>query len=99
VGVRARDRLDEAIHAPVPLSIVAALAATDEAEFGAVRDAVQVSDSALSKHAAALEQVGYVGVRKGYVGRRPRTWLRLTPEGRGALAAHLTALRAIAGDA
>ena len=79
-------------------TIVAALAATEEAEFGAVRDAVQVSDSALSKHAAALELAGYVRVRKGYVGKRPRTWLRLTPAGRAALSRHLAALRAIAGD-
>lgn len=98
VGSTARGRLDEVIHAPVRLSIVAALAATEEAEFGAVRDAVQVSDSALSKHAAALELAGYVRVRKGYVGKRPRTWLKLTPAGRAALASHLTALRAIAGD-
>ncbi|GEA89424.1 winged helix-turn-helix domain-containing protein [Cellulomonas cellasea] len=98
VGASARVRLDEVIHAPVRLSIVAALAATDEAEFGAVRDAVEVSDSALSKHASALEQAGYVAVRKGYVGKRPRTWLKLTPPGRDALAAHLAALRRIAGD-
>lgn len=98
VGTSARDLLDEAIHAPVRLSIVAALAATDEAEFAAVRDAVEVSDSALSKHASALEQAGYVAVRKGYVGKRPRTWLKLTPVGRAALTAHLAALRRIAGD-
>ena len=67
-------------------------------QFGAVRDAVEVSDSALSKHASALEQAGYVAVRKGYVGKRPRTWLKLTPPGRDALAAHLAALRRIAGD-
>ncbi|KQY20348.1 ArsR family transcriptional regulator [Cellulomonas sp. Root485] len=97
VGEEARARLDEVIHSPVRLSVVAALAATDEAEFAAVRDAVQISDSALSKAVTALEQAAYVAVRKGYVGKRPRTWLSLTPAGREALSAHLTALRAIAG--
>ena len=77
--------------------LVAALAATDEAEFAAVRDAVQISDSALSKAVTALEQADYVHVRKGYVGKRPRTWLKLTPTGRDALRDHLAALRAIAG--
>ncbi|HEX9041228.1 MAG TPA: transcriptional regulator [Trebonia sp.] len=28
-------------------------------------------------------------VRKGAVGRRPRTWFRLTPEGREAVQGHL----------
>ncbi|TFV66243.1 UNVERIFIED_ORG: transcriptional regulator [Bacillus sp. AZ43] len=97
-GRHARHQLDAVIHAPVRLSIVAALAGVDEAEFGHLRDAVEVSDSVLSKQAAQLETAGYVKVRKGHVGKRPRTWLSLTATGRAAYARHLQALRAIAGD-
>lgn len=93
----ARHRLDEVIHAPIRFSIVATLASVDKAEFSAVRDAVEISDSALSKQVSQLEQAGYVKVRKGYVGKRPRTWLSLTGSGRTAYAAHLVALREIAG--
>ena len=93
----ARHRLDEVMHAPVRFSIVATLAGVDEAEFAMVRDDVEVSDSVLSKQVSTLEQVGYVRVRKGYVGKRPRTWLSLTRQGRTAWAAHLDALREIAG--
>ena len=96
-GQHARHRLDELIHAPVRLSIVAALHKVDEAEFAHVRDTVEVSDSVLSKQAAQLEAAGYVKIRKGYVGKRPRTWLSLTPAGRTAYTGHLEALRAIAG--
>lgn len=92
----ARFHLDEVIHAPVRLSIVAALAKVEEAEFAAVRDAIQVSDSVLSKQLTILEQAGYVVIRKGYVGKRPRTWLKLSLAGEQALAQHLAALRAIA---
>ena len=95
-GQHARHRLDELIHAPVRLSIVAALAQVDEAEFAHVRDTVEVSDSVLSKQATQLEAAGYVKIRKGYVGKRPRTWLSLTPAGRTAYTGHLEALRAIA---
>ena len=95
-GQHARHRLDELIHAPVRLSIVAALAQVDEAEFARVRDAIEVSDSVLSKQATQLEAAGYVKIRKGYVGKRPRTWLALTPTGRTAYTCHLEALRAIA---
>jgi DNA-binding MarR family transcriptional regulator len=95
-GQHARHRLDELIHAPVRLSIVAALAQVDEAEFAHVRDTVEVSDSVLSKQATQLEAAGYVRIRKGYVGKRPRTWLSLTPAGRTAYTGHLDALRAIA---
>lgn len=93
----ARHRLDEVIHAPVRFSIVAALAGVDSAEFATVRDAIELSDSTLSKQAATLEKAGYVRIKKGYVGKRPRTWLSLTRDGRKAYEAHLAALRAIAG--
>lgn len=95
-GRHARHRLDELIHAPVRLSIVATLAQVDEAEFARVRDTVEISDSVLSKQATQLEAAGYVRIRKGYVGKRPRTWLSLTPTGRTAYTDHLEALRAIA---
>ncbi|WP_404352808.1 transcriptional regulator [Phycicoccus jejuensis] len=93
----ARHRLDDVLHAPVRFSIAATLAGADEAEFALVRDEVEVSDSVLSKQVSALEQAGYVKVRKGYVGKRPRTWLSLTRAGRDAWQAHLAALRDIAG--
>ncbi|MBG0825590.1 transcriptional regulator [Planomonospora sp. ID91781] len=87
--------LDPVIHAPARLQIVALLAAADEAEFGFVRDQVGVSDSVLSKHASALEGAGYVEIRKGYIGKRPRTWLKLSPQGRRAYTLHVAALQAI----
>ena len=95
-GGPARHRLDDVIHAPVRFSIVAALSKVENAEFAAVRDAVELSDSVLSKQASQLEAAGYVKITKGYVGKRPRTWLSLTAQGRRAFAAHLDALRAIA---
>ncbi|MGG2465935.1 winged helix-turn-helix domain-containing protein [Streptomyces sp. RGM 3693] len=96
-GSHPRHGLDDVIHAPVRFSIVATLSAAEKAEFGFVRDTVEVSDSVLSRQIATLEKAGYVAVIKGYVGRRPRTWLTLTPDGRAAFAAHCRALRAIAG--
>lgn len=78
---------------------MAALSPADKAEFGFVRDTVEVSDSVLSKHVATLEAAGYVQVKKGYVGKRPRTWLSLSPEGRSAFEAHVEALRSITRSA
>lgn len=92
----ARHQLDSAIHSPVRFSIVAALATVDEAEFRHVRDRIEVSDPVLSKQAYLLEDAGYVKIRKGHVGKRPRTWLSLTRTGRKAYDKHLDALRAIA---
>lgn len=94
-----RHRLNESLMHPVRFSLVASLATTEEIEFAAVRDHLQVSDSVLSRQASALEEAGIVRVKKGYVGKRPRTWLALTKEGRTTWNAHLAALRDIAaGD-
>ncbi|MFJ8072864.1 transcriptional regulator [Streptomyces sp. NPDC096176] len=88
--------LDKEIHHPTRLTVAAFLSGCAEAEFGAVRDYCGVTDSVLSKTVAALEKAGYVSVRKGYLGKRPRTWVALTLNGRQALATHLAALEALA---
>ena len=81
---------DPLIHPITRLSICGLLAAgADWVEFAALRDAAGISDSVLSKQSRVLEDAGYVEVRKGAVGRRPRTWFRLTVEGRQAVQGHL----------
>ena len=86
-------RFDELIHAPTRLSIVSLLAASEWAEFKFIRDTVGLSDSALSKQLTTLEEAGYVEIRKGFVGKRPRTTARLTRVGRAAFELHVAALQ------
>ncbi|MTV24763.1 transcriptional regulator [Nitriliruptoraceae bacterium ZYF776] len=96
-GSHPRHELNEVIHTPVRLSVVAALAEADTIDFGFLRDLVEVSDSLLSKHLGVLEDAGYVEVRKGRQGRRPRTWLALTSNGRDAFDRYLATLGRITG--
>jgi DNA-binding MarR family transcriptional regulator len=86
---------DEHVVAPARLRLMTALTAVSEAEFATVREALGVSDSVLSKHLGALEGVGYLRRRKGLHRGRRTTWIALTPRGRKALRAHVTALRAV----
>ncbi|WP_380164818.1 winged helix-turn-helix domain-containing protein [Jannaschia sp. R86511] len=90
-----RARLDELVHQPVRFSLLAGLAQADELEFRFLRDTLQISDSVLSRQASTLEQAGYITIRKGHVGKWPRTWLMLTPAGRDAFNDHLATLREI----
>ena len=87
--------LDANVVAPARLKLLTTLTAVSEAEFSTIRDTLQVSDSVLSKHIAALENVGYVKRRKGVHRGRRTTWVSLTPRGREALRAHVAALRAL----
>lgn len=86
---------DTVIHAPGRLQICAILSGA-EAEFAMVRNAIQVSDSVLSKHVKTLEEAGYVAVRKAAQGGRQRTWLSLTSAGRTAFASHVAELNRLA---
>jgi DNA-binding transcriptional ArsR family regulator len=88
-------RFDELIHAPTRLAIVSLLAASEWADFKFIRDSVGLSDSALSKQLTTLEEAGYVQIRKGFVGKRPRTSARLTTVGRAAFEQHVAALQEI----
>ena len=89
--------LDPVIHPITRLSICGLLASgADWVEFAALRDAAEISDSVLSKQSRILEEAGYVEVRKGAAGRRPRTWFRLTPNGRDAFQAHVAWLQQVA---
>ncbi len=86
---------DPVVHAPARLGIMALLAATEWADFKFIRDSGGLSDSTLSKQLSVLEEAGYIEVRKGFVGKRPRTWVKLSASGRAAFQAHVAALQEI----
>ena len=94
-----KPKFDELIHAPTRLALVALLAATEWADFRFLRDSAGLSDSALSKQLTILEDAGYIETRKGFVGKRPRTWARLTSVGRAAFDQHVAALQEIVAKA
>jgi len=90
-----RTRLDDSFASPIRFSLMAALGDDVEMDFGTLAHVLQVGDSALSKAISHLQVAGYVFVRKGTVGSRPRTWVRSTSSGRKAFSGHVDALRAI----
>jgi DNA-binding MarR family transcriptional regulator len=87
--------IDETVHQRHRLGILTIAAEADRAEFGYLRDALDLTPGNLSRHLTVLEDAGLVNVEKGYEGRRPRTWVRITRDGRTALAAELDLLAAI----
>lgn len=76
--------LDDVIHGRIRLGIVAYLASVETALFTELRDQVGATDGNLSAHISKLEEAGYVGVAKSFVGRKPQTRLTLTHRGRQA---------------
>lgn len=94
--MNAEPKFDEVVHAPNRLRICSMLSTMAEVEFAALRDALGVSDSVLSKQLKALEDAGYLTVRKSPFEGRTRTWAALTAAGREAFAGHVAELRRLA---
>src|SRR5580692_7286389 len=92
-------KFDEIIHPSTRLSIVALLASADWMDFAFVRDRLALSDSALSKQFATLEDAGYLAIERRVSERRRRVQVRLTEEGRRAFEGHVAALRAVIDSA
>lgn len=93
-----RHDLDTLLLHGVRFSVLAVAVSAEKVGFAYVRDALQVSDSVLSKQLTALDEAGYVRIDKVAEGRRARTWLHATEQGRAAFHRHRAALVAIADD-
>jgi DNA-binding MarR family transcriptional regulator len=94
-----RHSLDDSLLTPLRFSVMAALSTDVEIDFAALRDLLEAEDSALSKAISHLNTAGYLAVRKGFVANRPRTWVRATAVGKGAMRIHVAALQAIVNGA
>lgn len=90
--------LNETIHQPVRLQIMAALVTlsdSDEVDFTYLRDLLEVTDGNLGAHLRKLEEAGYIAVNKTFVDRKPRTYVSVTSAGRKVFKEHVTALESI----
>lgn len=86
---------DETIHQTVRLKIMSALNGNGEAplEFVRLKEIVKATDGNLGAHIATLEKAGYIAVEKDFIGKKPRTRVTATKEGRRAFARHVAYLR------
>ena len=91
--------LDPHLHAPARLQLAAVLSRVSDIEFARLAEILEVSDSVMSKHLAALSGEGYVTLRKAKADGRQRTWAAFTPKGRKAFTSHMAALEELMASA
>ena len=84
--------INKAFESKVRLGIMSLLMIHDELEFTRIKELLQVTDGNLASHSRALETAGYLQVEKSFVGRKPNTVFKATPEGKTAFQDHLKAL-------
>ena len=86
-------RLDDVVHQRARLGILALLAPAEDVDFGFLRESLSLTDGNLSRHLQVLEDAGYLEIKKGFEGKRPKTRVAITREGREALDEEMKALR------
>lgn len=87
--------LDDTVHQRTRLGVLALLRSGVAMEFGALREALHLTDGNLNRHLKVLVEAGLVGSERSAGVGRPKTWVTITDAGRGALDAELAALRAL----
>ena len=85
--------LDTTVHGAIRLGLLTALQMDGPLDFTTLKKRLQVADGSLGMHLRRLEDEGYIGSTKAFVGRRPKTTYRLTRTGRKALVKYLDTMR------
>jgi len=76
--------IDRLVHEPARLMILAILYVVESADFLFLMRQTGLTKGNLSSHMGKLETAGYIGIKKEFVDKIPRTLLRLTDKGREA---------------
>jgi DNA-binding HxlR family transcriptional regulator len=85
-------QFNKAFESKARLNIMSVLMVNDSMSFNALKELLGLTDGNLATHLRALEESGYVGVQKQFVGRKPNTTYSATQSGRQAFSDHLNAL-------
>ncbi len=84
--------INDVIHSRVRLAIMSYLATARDADFVEMKKALKVSDGNLSTHLKKLADKAYISISKQFVGNKPLTRIRITPEGEAAFRAYVDGL-------
>ncbi len=90
--------LNEIIHQPVRLRIMAMLAALPpetQMTFSSLKEALDLTDGNLGAHLHKLEEAGYLTITKTFVRNKPQTYIQPPKTGRHAFLEHRNAFREI----
>lgn len=87
--------LDTAVHGPIRLGVLTALAADGAADFTSLKQRLNVSDGAVGPQLLKLEEIGYLKCDKSFVARKPKSTYSITAKGRKALDRYLEQMQAV----
>jgi DNA-binding MarR family transcriptional regulator len=84
---------DPLLHQNIRSKLISLLISNEELPFKALKEYLKVTDGNLSSHLAKLEKAGYVQITKAFEGKRPKTMVHITDQGKAAFKAYIEALK------
>ena len=84
---------DPLLHQAIRSKLVSLLIANEELPFKALKEMLEVTDGNLSSHLTKLESAGYVKIEKSFEGKRPKTVVHITNNGKKAFKNYIEELK------
>jgi len=73
--------LDPLLHSQLRLAIMSLLISVETAEFTFLKEKTNSTAGNLSVQLDKLSEAGYIGIEKGFKGKKPLTTCKITPKG------------------
>jgi DNA-binding MarR family transcriptional regulator len=86
------ENLNKAFESRVRLGIMSILVVAESVNFGTIKEQLQITDGNIASHITALENLGYISIKKQFIGKKPNTTYTITAKGKKAFALHIHAL-------
>lgn len=84
---------DPLLHQSVRSKLLSLLIANDALPFKGLKEMLNVTDGNLSSHLNKLEKATLIMIEKTYEGKRPKTVVHITKEGKKSFKAYIEELR------
>ena len=84
--------LNKAFDNRIRLGIMSALVVNDDVSYNELKELIDVTDGNLASHLKTLEELDYIKVEKGFIGRKTNTTYSVTKAGEKAFKIHIDAL-------
>lgn len=85
--------LNPLLHSQLRLAIMSILMNVEEADFVYIKEKTESTAGNLSVQLDKLSTAGYIAIKKGIAGKRPRTTCSVTPAGRKAFEDYVETLK------
>lgn len=86
------DGLNKAFESRVRLGIMSILMVNEWVDYKEIKDKLDLTDGNLASHINGLEKLGYIKIRKRFVGKKTNTSYNATAKGKKAFQDHIDAL-------